>query len=442
MRIYNSKTLKVEEFKPIKEGEVSMYVCGPTVYSDMHIGNARPMVVFDTLKRVFEALGYRVRYVSNYTDVDDKIINEASKQKISELELTDEMIERVKKIRTLLNASDLYKTPRVTETMEDIENFIEELVMGGYAYAVDGDVYFRTASIKDYGLLANQKLEDFKVGARIEENNKKESPLDFTLWKKTEVGIKWPFKYSLGRPGWHTECVVMIKKELGDVIDIHGGGKDLRFPHHENERAQAKALYKTDLANYWMHNGMIDLEGVKMSKSLGNFITAQSAIEAYGPMTIRWLLLSNHYRDDINISKETIEAAKKELERALSAVKQASLRLSLADYRDLQKDEELYRAFLEAMEDDLNTPNAFSTVFETTKLINTLIRQKEIDLKEVSAKYNSLKAMLDILGIRYHEVKLDEEDRALYQAWQQAKSARDFNKADELRTQLAERDIL
>lgn len=442
MRIYNSKSLKVEEFKPIKEGEVSMYVCGPTVYSDMHIGNARPMVVFDTLKRVFEALGYKVKYVSNYTDVDDKIIKEAAEKNISELELTNEMIERVKAIRELLNASDLYKTPRVTETMEDIEAFIEDLVMNGYAYQVGGDVYFRTASIKDYGLLANQKIEDFKVGARIEENTNKESPLDFTLWKKTETGIRWPFKYSLGRPGWHTECVVMIKKELGDVIDIHGGGKDLRFPHHENERAQARALYGTDLANYWVHNGMIDIEGVKMSKSLGNFITAQKAIEAYGAMTIRWLLLSNHYRDDINISSATLEAAQKELDRSLSAIKQASLKLSLNSYEGKEREKKSYDAFISAMEDDLNTPNAFSVVFEVTKKINTQVRQKEADLNALSKDLESLKAMLDILGICYHEVHLDEEDRDLYDAWQKAKEVKDFAKADEYRQILKERDLL
>ena len=234
----------------------------------------------------------------------------------------------------------------------------------------------------------------------------------------------------------------MIKKELGDVIDIHGGGKDLRFPHHENERAQARALYGTDLANYWVHNGMIDIEGVKMSKSLGNFITAQKAIEAYGAMTIRWLLLSNHYRDDINISSATLEAAQKELDRSLSAIKQASLKLSLNSYEGKEREKKSYDAFINAMEDDLNTPNAFSVVFEVTKRINTQVRQKEVDLNALSRDLESLKAMLDILGIRYHEVHLDKEDRDLYDAWQKAKEAKDFSKADEYRQVLKERDLL
>ena len=261
MKIYNTKTLQKEEFVPIKANEVMMYVCGPTVYNDVHIGNIRPVVVFDTLRRTFEALGYKVKYVSNYTDVDDKIINRSRELNISEKELTNSVIEAYNKVRDKLNAAKLYKTPRVTETMDEIIAFIDELVDKGYAYEKDGDVYFRTSSIKDYGSLSNQNLDDLKVGARIEENDGKESPLDFALWKKTDTGIKWQTRYSLGRPGWHTECVVMINKELGSLIDIHGGGKDLKFPHHENERAQSMAINNSPLANYWMHSGMIDING-------------------------------------------------------------------------------------------------------------------------------------------------------------------------------------
>lgn len=234
MKIYNSKSLQVEEFVPIEEGVVKMYVCGPTVYNHVHIGNVRPVVVFDTLRRVFEANGYEVRYVSNYTDVDDKIIKEARRRGISERALTDEMIAAYDDIRHRLNAQDLYKTPRVTETMDRIIDFIDDLVAKNKAYVTaKGDVYFRTSSVSDYGSLSKQPLDDLKVGARIEENTDKESPLDFALWKKTEEGIRWNSKWSMGRPGWHTECVVMINDNLGEVIDIHGGGKDLRFPHHE-----------------------------------------------------------------------------------------------------------------------------------------------------------------------------------------------------------------
>ena len=442
MRIYNTKTLKVEEFKPIKEGEVSMYVCGPTVYNDIHIGNARPIVVFDTLRRVFEALGYKVKYVSNYTDVDDKIINEAAKRHISEHELTEEMIKRVEGIRHLLNAKDLYRTPKVTETMDDIIRFIEALVDKGCAYVVDGDVFFRTSSVADYGSLSNQKIEDLRVGARIEENDKKESPLDFVLWKKTDKGIKWDTKFSTGRPGWHTECVVMINKELGPCIDIHGGGKDLKFPHHENERAQAVALCGSPLANYWMHNGMIDIEGVKMSKSLGNFITAKDALSMYDPMVIRWLLLSAHYRDDLNVSEEIIKGAETELTKVLNALKQAELKLALASYQNDELDETSYNHFIEAMADDMNTPNAYSVVFDVVKQINQAIRVREIDYANLSKLTNTLKKALYILGISHEEVNLSSEDKELYKKWDAAKKNKDFNAADEYRAELKNRGIL
>ena len=442
MKIYNTKTLRLEEFRPIKEGEVKMYVCGPTVYSDIHIGNTRPMIVFDTLRRLFEELGYDVKYVSNYTDVDDKIINEAKKRDISELELTDEMILRVEKIRKLLNTEKLYKTPRVTETMEDIISFINELVMGGYAYEVDGDVFFRTNSIDDYGSLSNQILDDLKAGARIEENSKKESPLDFVLWKKTEEGIKWKSRYSIGRPGWHTECVVMIHKELGDVIDIHGGGKDLRFPHHENERAQAKALYKTGLANYWMHNGMIDLDGVKMSKSLGNIMKAKDALENYDAMVIRWLLLSAHYRQDLNVSDEIIKSSETELSKVLNSLRQAQLKLALNDQEIKDHESEYYGRFMEAMEDDMNTPNAYSVIFDIVKVINQTVRSKDVDMQRLSELTASLMKMLDVLGISYHHLTLTVEDRSIYEKWQEAKSQKDFESADKYREILQERGIL
>ena len=442
MRIYNTKTLKVEEFVPLKEKEVSMYVCGPTVYNHVHIGNVRPVVVFDTLRRLFEALGYTVRYVSNYTDVDDKIINRAKELGISEKELTDEMIEAYNKVRHLMNAEDLYATPRVTMTMNEIIEFIDGLLKNGSAYEVDGDVYFDTSSVADYGSLSNQNIEDLKVGARIEENEQKRSPLDFALWKKTDVGIKWQTPFGDGRPGWHTECVVMINKELGPLIDIHGGGKDLRFPHHENERAQSMALNHSELANYWMHSGMIDVNGIKMSKSLGNFIIAKDILETIDPMVLRWFLLGTQYRQDVNVSDEIIDNAKTELNRVLNALKQAQVKLSLNDFESEEYDQEAYERFLAAMEDDLNTPNAYGEVFETVKKINQLLRVKEIDLQELAEETNALIKELNILGIRYQEMKLSDEDKHLYALWSEAKAQKDFETADQYRAQLIEKGIL
>ena len=442
MRIYNTKTLKIEEFVPLKEKEVSMYVCGPTVYNHVHIGNVRPVVVFDTLRRLFEALGYTVRYVSNYTDVDDKIINRAKELGISEKELTDEMIEAYNKIRHLMNAEDLYATPRVTMTMNEIIEFIDGLIKNGSAYEVDGDVYFDTGSVKDYGSLSNQNIEDLKVGARIEENEQKRSPLDFALWKKTDMGIKWQTPFGEGRPGWHTECVVMINKELGPLIDIHGGGKDLRFPHHENERAQSMALNHSELANYWMHSGMIDVNGVKMSKSLGNFIIAKDILNTLDPMVLRWFLLGTHYRQDVNVSDEIIENARTELTKVLNALKQAQVKLSLNSYDATGYNTEAYDKFIAAMEDDLNTPNAYGEIFELVKKINQEMRVRDLDLEMLGKDTNALIKELTILGIRYPEIKLNDEDRETYRLWNEAKAAKDFETADKYRAVLTEKGIL
>ena len=269
IRLYNTLSGKIEEFKPIKPNEVSMYVCGPTVYNHAHIGNARPIIVFDTLRRLFEAQGYMVKYVSNYTDVDDKIIKKAHEENVTEGVVSARYIEAYQKVRDSLNTEPLFATPRVTETMDEIIHFIDKLVQTGHAYQVGGDVYFRVGSVSSYGSFSKQNLEDLQVGARIEENTKKENPLDFALWKETDMGIKWQSPWGEGRPGWHTECVVMIHKEFGDQIDIHGGGMDLRFPHHENEVAQSQALFHNSIAHYWLHNAMININGEKMSKSLG-----------------------------------------------------------------------------------------------------------------------------------------------------------------------------
>lgn len=442
MKIYNTKTLKKEEFKPITEGEVKMYVCGPTVYDNVHIGNVRPVVVFDTLRRTFEELGYKVKYVSNYTDVDDKIIKRSKELGISEKELTDKMIAAYNDIRHKLNAADLYKTPRVTETMNEIISFIDGLVDKGAAYEKDGDVYFRTSSVADYGSLSNQNLDDLQVGARIEENDLKESPLDFALWKKTEDGIKWPTRYSIGRPGWHTECVVMINKELGSLIDIHGGGKDLKFPHHENERAQSMAINESELANYWVHSGMIDINGVKMSKSLGNFITAKDILSKVDPMVLRWFLLATQYRDDVNVSDEIIESSKAELTKIITAYKQACVKLEVNDIKVDGVDEDTYKRFMDAMADDLNTPNAYAVIFEIVKNINQLVRVKEINFEALGKEVNTLVRCMNVLGIVLPDMTMSLDDKKMYQEWMDAKSVKDFKKADELRAQLSQKGIL
>ena len=442
MKIYNTKTLKKEEFKPITEGEVKMYVCGPTVYDNVHIGNVRPVVVFDTLRRTFEELGYKVKYVSNYTDVDDKIIRRSKELGISEKELTDKMIAAYNDIRHKLNAADLYKTPRVTETMDEIISFIDGLVDKGAAYEKDGDVYFRTSSVADYGSLSNQNLDDLQVGARIEENDLKESPLDFALWKKTEEGIKWPTRYSIGRPGWHTECVVMINKELGSLIDIHGGGKDLKFPHHENERAQSMAINESELANYWVHSGMIDINGVKMSKSLGNFITAKDILSKVDPMVLRWFLLATQYRDDVNVSDEIIESSKAELTKIITAYKQACVKLEVNDIKVDGVDEDTYKRFMDAMADDLNTPNAYAVIFEIVKNINQLVRVKEINFEALGKEVNTLVRCMNVLGIVLPDMTMSDEDKKMYQEWMDAKSVKDFEKADKLRAELSQKGIL
>ena len=437
MKIYNSMSMKVETFRPLQEGKVSMYVCGPTVYNYPHIGNARPIVVFDTLKRTLQALGYEVKMVSNYTDVDDKIIN-------VEKEVTDKFIKAYNDDRLSLHAMMPDEAPRVTETMDAIIAFIDLLVQKGYAYQVGGDVYFRVGEVKEYGALSHQKTEDLVVGARIDENERKENPLDFTLWKQTDEGIQWDSPWSKGRPGWHTECVVMIHDVFEQpLIDIHGGGMDLKFPHHENEIAQARAAYGTPLANYWIHNGMIDINGVKMSKSLGNVRWAKDLIAEHGGNVIRWMMLSAHYRAPLNMSDESLETSHKEYERAANSMKQGYVKLALAHApRAQEADEGLYRAFLDAMEDDLNTPNAFAAVFEACKQLNTAVRQREPDLERIAVLVRTMEMMMEVLGIDIPCLNVSDEDCALYGRWREAVKAKNFEQADVYRAQLMEKGIL
>lgn len=444
MKLFNSMHNEIETIQPLIENEISMYVCGPTVYNDAHVGNARPIIVFDTLKKTLEELGYHVHFVSNYTDVDDKIINKAKELNVAEKEVSERFIEAYQTVRTQLHADTPDACPKVTETMEEIIAFIDLLVKNNNAYVVDGDVFFRISDIKDYGCLSNQQIADLQVGARIDENTKKENPLDFILWKKTEEGIRWESPWSIGRPGWHTECVVMIQREFQKhLIDIHGGGMDLKFPHHENEIAQSKAAYDTAIANYWIHNGMVNIDGEKMSKSLGNVVWAKDMIEKIGANTMRWMMLSAHYRAPLNINEESIETARKESLKALNALKQAMICLERKGIEAAQNpNQSVYEQFLEAMRNDLNTPNAFAAVFEACKQLNNAMRKKEADYEEIASLTAALKRMLHVLGIDYEDIKLSEEDHQLFAAWEAAKAQRDFTKADEYRNQLTQRGLL
>ena len=444
MKLFNSMTQSIEEFKPLHEGEVRMYVCGPTVYNYPHIGNVRPIVVFDTLKRTLQAIGYNVKMVSNYTDVDDKIIKVAKEAGVSEKEITEKFIKAYNEDRLSLHAMMPDAAPKVTETMDAIIAFINLLVEKGNAYVVDGDVYFRVNSVDDYGKLSNQQIEDLMVGARIDENSKKENPLDFTLWKRTEEGIRWQSPWSLGRPGWHTECVVMINDVFQEpIIDIHGGGMDLKFPHHENEIAQSRAAYGTAIAKYWIHNGMVNIDGEKMSKSIGNVIWAKDMIASIGGNVLRWLMLSTHYRSPLNISRDGIETARKELAKVMQPLKQAYVKLALADHTIGEDyDETLVAPFLAAMEDDLNTPNAFAALFDAVKVFNQTLRQREIDYAKLAEQCVSIEKMLDILGIESQRLVLSDEDKALHEKWRAAVKEKDFEQADMYRAKLIERGIL
>ena len=443
IRLYNSRTLKVEDFVPIHEGHVDMYVCGPTVYNYAHIGNARPMVVFDVLKRLFEAEGYTVTYVSNFTDVDDKIIKKAAEEGTTENVIAERYIEAYQQVRTQLNTELPDITPRVTETMDEIIAFVDKLVKSGHAYVVDGDVYFSVDSVPTYGEISHQKLDQLEAGARIETNDQKKNPYDFALWKKTDMGIKWNSPWGMGRPGWHTECVVMINDNLGEKIDIHGGGMDLKFPHHENEAAQQEACHGNALANYWIHNAMVNINGEKMSKSLGNTMWAKDVVDALGTNLTRWLVSSVHYRKELNFSDETIETARKELDKVLTPLKQADIKAALAN-TDMGEayDEAEYRAFLDAMDDDMNTPNAYAVIFETVKKLNQTLRQREINFEAAGTYRNAVEKMLNILGIVVEKPVITDEDRELFAKWNEAKKAKDFASADVYRAQLSEKGLL
>ncbi|MBC6009507.1 cysteine--tRNA ligase [Catenibacterium faecis] len=447
MRLFNTLTNKKEEFKPIEEGKVSIYICGPTVYNHAHIGNARPMIVFDVLRRTFEYLGNDVTFVSNYTDVDDKIIKAAKAEGITEKELTDKYIKAYEDVRAGLNIEDPTYKPRVTETMPEIIDFIQALIDKGYAYEVDGDVYFRVTKVKEYGMLSGIKVEDLIAGASdrtlSEDDKKKESTTDFALWKKTNEGIQFDTPWSKGRPGWHTECVVMINKLFKDgKIDIHGGGQDLKFPHHENEIAQSMAYNGHPIANYWMHNQMINIDGEKMSKSLGNVLWAKDLIVEFGCNVFKWLMLSTHYRNPLNMTDDVIAGVRKEVSKVENATKNASLYLQVNHVPAHDYKKETVDAMVNALEDDLNTSLALTQVLDQVKVLNQVMRVREKDNDVIATEYATLVKMGDVLGFLFEGTKLSEEDIALYEQWNAYKKEKNFDEADRVRKELTERGIL
>ena len=441
IKLFNSLTNQVENLKTIKEKEVSIYCCGPTVYGDAHVGNIRPVVVFDTLRRFLRFLGYDVKLVSNFTDVDDKIIKRAISEGVTEQQITDKYIAAYKDVLAKLNVEPHYLNPRVTEYMTQIINYIDELVKSGAAYEVDGDVFFRISSIKDYGELSKMKVDDLVVGARIEENSKKESPLDFTLWKKTDVGIQWDSPWGKGRPGWHTECCVMINSIFGGLIDIHGGGFDLKFPHHENEIAQAKAHDHNKIANLWMHNGFVNFGDEKMSKSLGNVVLAKDAIAKYGGNVMRWLILSTHYRAPVSFTEETVQSCANELMRIQKTYNQLAVAIQL-EQGDLHSKDINVNDFVAAMADDLNTSNAIASIFDKVKLANVELRKNPKNIQEIQGIFASLSAMLDVFGIRFEIPVLTDELLKVYKEYLALKSEKRFEESDKLREVLIKHNIL
>ena len=447
MRLFNTLTNKKEEFKPIEEGKISIYICGPTVYNHAHIGNTRPMIVFDVLRRTFEYLGNDVTFVSNYTDVDDKIIKAAKAEGITEKELTDKYIKAYEDVRAGLNIEDPTYKPRVTETMPEIIDFIQALIDKGYAYEVDGDVYFRVTKVKEYGMLSGIKVEDLIAGASdrtlSEDDKKKESTTDFALWKKTNEGIQFDTPWSKGRPGWHTECVVMINKLFKDgKIDIHGGGQDLKFPHHENEIAQSMAYNGHPIANYWMHNQMINIDGEKMSKSLGNVLWAKDLIVEFGCNVFKWLMLSTHYRNPLNLTDDVIAGVRKEVSKVENATKNASLYLKVNHVPAHDYKKETVDAMVNALEDDLNTSLALTQILDQVKVLNQVMRVREKDNDVIATEYATLVKMGDVLGFLFEGTKLSEEDIALYEEWNAYKKEKNFDEADRVRKELTERGIL
>lgn len=442
IKIYNSLTNQIENFVPLVENEVSMYVCGPTVYNYIHIGNARPVIFFDTIKRFFKYIGFQVKMVSNFTDIDDKIIRKAQEENTTEEVISEKYIKAFLEVCEKIGCEKDVIHPRVTENIEAIVTFIDKLVNLGYAYQNGDDVYFSVRSIKEYGILSNQKLDDLESGSRIDINSHKKDPADFTLWKKTsDSGKKWDSPFGCGRPGWHTECVVMIDRIFGGKIDIHGGGNDLKFPHHENEIAQSIAIHQHMIANYWVHNARIEFSGEKMSKSLGNVIWMKDIVEKYPPQAYRLLVLSNHYRQSINYSDDMMQKFVAEWEKIEKTYISLYRNLEIKDSLEEGKPLEILDAFLSEMAYDFNTANALSVLYTVLKEINKDLRNAQIDDTILKNEFTTLKAMCYILGLEIHPQPLTEKEKNLVQAWNKARKQRDFTTADQLRKEIQDLGI-
>lgn len=447
MKIYNTLTRKKEDFKPINPNKALIYVCGPTVYNYIHIGNARPMIVYDTLRRYLLYLGYDVKFVSNFTDIDDKIINKAREENIAFTDVTKKYIDAYLEDSIALNLFESHTIhPRATECIEDMIEFIKTLEEKDIAYNVDGNVYFDITKVKDYGKLSRKNIDDLRAGARIDISDEKRNPLDFALWKnrKEESEPAWESPWGLGRPGWHLECSVMAKKLLADTIDIHAGGEDLQFPHHENEIAQSECCNGKTFANYWMHNGMINVDNVKMSKSKGNFFTIKEIQKEFSLEVVRLWILSTHYRNPLNFSREVMEQTKNGLERMYNGKEHIERLLEICEEKedgDISKLVELKNEFLNCMDDDLNTSDAISKIFELIRYTNTF--DENTDLKVVRGAFKLLSDFASILGLLYKEEddNLDEKVEKLIEERQQARKDKDFKRADEIRDILKEMNI-
>lgn len=446
MKIYNTMSRKTEELVPMEENHVRIYACGPTVYNYIHIGNARPICAFDVLRRYLKYKGVKVTYVQNFTDVDDKIIRRANEEGVSSLEISEKYIEEYKKDAHGLNVMDADVHPKVTESMELIIDIVKKLVESGHAYEREGDVYFRTRSFETYGKLSGQPIEELQSGARIDVNDIKDDPLDFAVWKSAKPGEPyWESPWGKGRPGWHIECSAMSSHYLGETLDIHCGGQDLIFPHHENEIAQSEAASGKTFSNYWMHNGYINIDNKKMSKSLGNFFTVREVAEKYGYEVIRYMMVQAHYRSPINYCKELLDACKASLERlytcretldrAIAAAKTGAVTDEAKAVFDQRKAQ-----FEAAMDEDLNTADAVTALFELARELNKMSADSSVSKEQLTAGAELFDAMTGVLGILYNRKKADEipaEVMALAEERAAARKAKDFAEADRLRDEIA-----
>lgn len=450
MKIFNTLTRTKEELKTVEEGKVKIYACGPTVYNFIHIGNARPLCVFDVLRRFLEYIGYDVRFVQNFTDIDDKIIKRANEENMTYKQVSEKYIEEYWKDVKGMNVREATVHPKATENIDEIIDIVSTLIDKGYAYAVDGDVYFSPSKFNEYGKLSHQPLEDLEAGARIMVGEVKKEPMDFALWKSAKPGEPyWESPWGHGRPGWHIECSAMVRRFLGNTIDIHCGGQDLIFPHHENEIAQSECCNGVPFANYWMHNGYINVDNVKMSKSLGNFFTVRDVAEKYGYEPIRFLMISSHYRSPINYSTDIIEQCKASLARLYTC--RDSLDFALENAAEGEADSDILamfdkrrKQFIEAMSDDLNTADAIAALFELVRDINSNVIAANANKGTVEAAIKVFDELADVLGLVYNREKedLDSEIEALIEQRTQARKDRNWAEADRIRDELKAKGIV